>query len=410
LSVTLQVLHPLFAVAGIGVVMAAGTLVSRVAPFYRRELNVEALNRLAPLDGLRGILCFAVLLHHAAVTCEYLQSGIWSQPTSAVYALLGSVPVALFFCLTGFLFWSRAMASAGQLDAVPFLRARFFRIVPLYAFSCAVVIVLVGRRVHWLSYGAVRGLLQMGLMGLRPWRSLGSVDLMSVNAAVTWTLRYEWAFYLALPALALAARPRALPYVLLLAFAMFLIFGNGYYFYFLPGMLAAYAARSPKVARTLQRPQVAPCVLALVIVLPLLTHDGYGYGAELFVSLIFIPIACGNDLFGLLSLKGLRLLGMVSYSVYLLHGLGLYIARPLLIHATPAGGGSAMKYWVCIYAVSLAVLLVSLLTYRWIEWPSIRFERRLRGSRGRFLAPMVTGSLSPRRPILALPRWRFRGS
>ena len=66
--------------------------------------------------------------------------------------------------------------------------------------------------------------------------------------------------------------------------------------------------------------------------------DGYGWAAFVPTALIFAPIACGNSLFGLLNLRPLRLMGVVSYSVYLLHGIGLYLARPLLTRAMADGG------------------------------------------------------------------------
>jgi peptidoglycan/LPS O-acetylase OafA/YrhL len=377
----LPLLHPVFAVVGIVLLVLIGSLMSRVIPFYRRELKVEAAMRLTPLDGLRGILCFAVLFHHAAVTYDFLDTGLWTAPPSAFYQLLGTAAVGFFFCVTGLLFWSRALATAGQLQTVPFLRARFFRIVPLYAFSCLLAIVLVARQVHWASFSALRGLIQMGLMGLRQWGPLGSVDLGPVNAGVTWTLQYEWGFYLALPALALVARGKSMNRMLLLALGIFVIFGDGYYMYFLPGMIAAHALRRPRIVQRLCRPEAAICVLLLLASLPFLTHDGYGYRVELLVGLAFLPIACGNDIFGLLNLKGLRLLGLISYSVYLLHGFGLYIARPLLIHAKTAGDGSVLKYWACIYAIACAVLILCMLTYRWVELPFIQFEKRLRAPR-----------------------------
>jgi peptidoglycan/LPS O-acetylase OafA/YrhL len=377
---TIAPLHPLFAVAGITLAAAVGAVMGRVVPFYRRELNVEAKTRLTPLDGLRGILCFAVMYHHAAVTYDFLGTGHWEPPVSAFYDLLGSASVGFFFCVTGFLFWSRALASGGKVEPVPFLRARFFRIVPLYAFTCLLAIVLLARQVHWLSVSTLHGLIVMGSMGIRRWVPLGSVDVVPVNAGVTWTLQYEWGFYLALPALALLASTKKLDLVLLLAAAVFVTFDNGQYVYFLPGMIAAHLARRPQIVQVLQRRYIALCAILLLTALPFLTHFGYGYKAELIVGLTFLPIACGNDVFGILNLKGLRLLGVISYSVYLLHGFALYLAKPLLIRAKYASADNVVKYWACIYALSCVALVVSMITYRWIELPCIQFEKRLRRS------------------------------
>ena len=87
-------------------------------------------------------------------------------------------------------------------------------------------------------------------------------------------------------------------------------------------------------------------------------------------------IACGNDLFGILNVSGLRLMGMVSYSVYLLHGVSLFLARPELARAKHGGG--AWHYWTWVAGLALATLVASLLTYRWVEWPFIVYDRRFR--------------------------------
>lgn len=374
--------NPVFALAGIAFVAAVASVMCRVVPFYRREVSVEAKTRLTPLDGLRGVLCFAVLFHHATVIRTYLMTGQWDAPASSFYNLLGSVAVAFFFCVTGFLFWSRALALGGKIEPLPFLRARFFRIVPLYVFSALLVIALVARQVHWMSLSTLHGLATMASLGLRHWRPLGSVDTLAVNAGVTWTLQFEWGFYLALPALALVASSKRMELLLLLALGTFVLFGNGPQVYFLPGMIAAHAVRRPRLVQILQRPVITLCALMLLTALPFLTSFGYGYKAEVTIGLCFVAIACGNDFFGILNLKGLRLMGVISYSVYLLHGFAIYLATPWLVRAIHADAisGSVLKYWGCIFVIALAALFGSMLTYRWIELPFIQYEKGLRKS------------------------------
>jgi peptidoglycan/LPS O-acetylase OafA/YrhL len=200
---------------------------SLVIPCYRRELVVEDAARLTPLDGLRGVLCFAVFYCHAAITFAYLGDGRWEPTSSAFYTLLGSVSVGLFFCVTAFLFWSRALALGGEIQPYPFLRARLFRIAPLYVFSCLLVLAIAAPRVNWLSLSAVKGLTKMGMLGFHSQGELGGIDISIINARVTWTLQFEWGFYLALLGLALLARDRPESRLAWTGLALIVMFGSG---------------------------------------------------------------------------------------------------------------------------------------------------------------------------------------
>jgi peptidoglycan/LPS O-acetylase OafA/YrhL len=112
--------------------------------------------------------------------------------------------------------------------------------------------------------------------------------------------------------------------------------------------------------------------------LPWITHYGFGFPAAIITGLFFIPVACGNSLFGLLNFRGFRLMGIVSYSVYLLHGVALYVAHPLLQRLRSTGSQQPLHYWLGVLGVGAAVLLLSMVTYRLIELPFMRAEKRLR--------------------------------
>ena len=58
-------------------------------------------------------------------------------------------------------------------------------------------------------------------MGLTNWKPLNGVDPEQVNGFVAWTLGYEWQFYLALPLLAIFARPSRRFIVIMIGFAAF---------------------------------------------------------------------------------------------------------------------------------------------------------------------------------------------
>lgn len=51
-----------------------------------------------------GLLSFTVFVFHLVLTHGFIETSIWSNPSSRFYALLGPVAVSLFFMITGFLF------------------------------------------------------------------------------------------------------------------------------------------------------------------------------------------------------------------------------------------------------------------------------------------------------------------
>ena len=378
-----NILNPVYPLAVIACVALLATVASYLFPFYRRELAVEDQTRLTPLDGLRGLLCFAVLCHHAMVTFRFLGTGQWLVPPTNFYWLLGHTPVALFFCVTAFLFWSMVVAQSGELTCRTFFRARCFRIVPLYVLSGLLALAAAWPQMRPVSGegSSAGGLGTLLSLGCRQWGTVGGVDLSLVNARVTWSLRHEWVFYLLLPALALIVRdPRHAPRLWLLPVALAIWLGPDPSFFFVPGMLAVYACRSPRLVAFLRSRQAAGLVVLATAAFPWLTGDSFSYPALLMTTVIFLPIAAGNTLCGVLNWRGLRLMGLVSYSVYLLHGIALYAARPFLAEVMHAPAHRVWWWWGAVAASAAAVLLGSLCTYRWVEWPFMQMERRWRHS------------------------------
>src|SRR4051794_29707847 len=67
--------------------------------------------RYVSIDGLRGYLALAVLLHHACTWYFYARTGKWAPPPSNLYTHFGHSGVALFFMITGFLFFTKLLNS-----------------------------------------------------------------------------------------------------------------------------------------------------------------------------------------------------------------------------------------------------------------------------------------------------------
>jgi peptidoglycan/LPS O-acetylase OafA/YrhL len=189
-----------------------------------------------------------------------------------------------------------------------------------------------------------------------------------ISAGVQWSLAYEWAFYIALPFLALFRRPASLA-VLLVAGLFYVVHLSGHVpaMYFGVGMASAAILRSVQSNAIWWSPWLG-VVAVLLLCACQLTFRGHNMGVgALFLSCFFFIIASGNTLFGLLATRPARLLGTVSYSLYLMQGIVLFICRAV-VSDWPASG---LRLWMINTVVAIALVLVSAATYRWVEHPFI---------------------------------------
>jgi peptidoglycan/LPS O-acetylase OafA/YrhL len=140
---------------------------------------------------------------------------------------------------------------------------------------------------------------------------------------------------------------------------------------FLAGIAAAFLARIPQVKEWVSGPMASACVAVFLVL-------GVGFFQSvddpisfLLVSLAFIGIACGNDLFGFLTHPLSRTLGQISYSIYLLHGIILFVTFTWVIGYNQAATLSPLAHWAVIVLCSIAVVGICSLTYRFIEKPAL---------------------------------------
>lgn len=335
------------------------------------------------LDGLRGLLCLFVFIHHAAVTI-HLQRAYQPWDTRADLAPAAFMPrgvsVGMFFALTALLLYRRVLdRPAGPVGARKFFIRRVARLAPMLFVSIALMIAADFAGPRMLSW---RHLEQLALKAA----SIGALGTSKFfqNACVFWTLRYEWAFYLAFPLLALAAA-RGVPAwarllgALAVAIACWRVSENGgLLLTYVAGLAAAHACAWPGVRR------LAGGVLGSALVLivawsiqgvapnPASPRSFYLIVAgAVFAGLTLM--AAGADVFGLLRLPAIRALGTVSYGVYLLHGIALFMLRPVIVHHP----GGPLAQWAMACGATVVVVLLAFVGYRWVEHPGIALGRRL---------------------------------
>lgn len=363
----------------VGLLLVALTCVALLSRWFGAP---SAAGRFATIDGLRGYLAFAVFLHHACAWYFYLRTGRWDLPPSPVYVHLGKSSVVLFFMITGFLFSLKLID--GRQRGVDWLKlyvSRVMRLTPLYLVAVAALFVVVAL----LSEGQLRvpalSLVKQSLYWLA-FTIPGTVDLNAtpdtclVLACVTWSLRVEWLFYLFLPVLALCLglAPPAFS-LLLAAVAVALAWQVGLPLAalvpFASGILAAVLTKVPRVC-ALARHWGASVVATLSLLATIAYFPSPHAAAPLaLLTLVFALIACGTDLFGALRRGVSRLFGELAYSLYLLHGLALFIAFRFVLDREWAAEVSSVTHWLLIAALTPILIGTCFATFRWIERPGM---------------------------------------
>jgi peptidoglycan/LPS O-acetylase OafA/YrhL len=375
--------NPLIAMAAYLLAIATAALLLRTVPSISRQLEHSGESRYAGIDGLRGYLAFGVFVHHAIITWIFLQTGVVDFPPSNFYSQLGQGSVALFFMITGFLFWDRLLTHGRKHDWLAFAVSRLFRLYPLYLPLMLAVFVTVFYLQNWELKDPASQLIGQTLA----WLTFDRPDVNQYHQTgmlisnVTWTLSYEVFFYLALPLAAMVFIYRGdwISTVLCLVgiYALYEVVGwehslkKHFLASFLGGIAAAYWIRRPQwVAWSLSPLAGIIALLALTIAFTAFNR-AFNLGALLLLSLFFVIVASGNTLFGTLRPRSIRWLGEISYSTYLLHGFVLWVMvqrLPLLLHL------DSREAWVflpLLAVCSCLLIIISSLTYLYIEKPGI---------------------------------------
>lgn len=360
----------------VALAMVLATIVA--AMLVHADFPLPSGPRFGEIDGLRGYLALAVMGHHFAIWLAFAAGNGWQAPEPAFFNQLGKTGVGMFFMITGIVFYPRILAGVAGIKWISLYVGRLFRIVPLLLAMVAVVTIII-----MVEHGRLPGLgypldVASWIAG-RPRMLMGDDLTRKAIGGVLWSIWFEWLFYLAvLPACALArgivgGRTWLVPTGMLAISWIGSAAPVGLFVYaplFAFGMLAYEVRERPQLALRLLGPvPAALAVLALAINM-IFFHDPFGAAMPL-LAFTFTVIACGNCLFGLLALPGARMLGEISYDIYLLHSIILYIgfkAVPGLIGAQP---------WLALPMMMAVVTAITAATFLAIERPGIALGRTL---------------------------------
>ncbi|WP_413724635.1 acyltransferase family protein [Sodalis sp. RH16] len=346
-------------------------------------------NRDGCIDGLRGYLALLVVGHHYMIIYMWLLTGKWVPPKIIYANNMGRIGVAVFFMITGYLFIGKLIRDRDLNSKTNWYKlyfSRFFRIMPLYLLVVSITFFLALYKTNFLIDSNLSRL----AMDIIKWFLFvgssinGYQDTMHISAGVTWTLKYEWAFYFSLPVISFFIKNKFCMFIMAISLlAMFLInktyfgFESRYAIFFLLGGGISYFRFSVNENIRMFLCSKKSSVIGIVaIMLALLSRgDVTRIDNVLFVFIFFIPIVFGNSIFGLLSKPASVILGEMSYSIYLLHGVILFIFFKLLMPKLPAFSGTI--YFSLMPAIFCLVVIACTITFKTIEKPFIFVGKKL---------------------------------
>ena len=397
---------------------------------------------LAHLDALTGVRALAALwvfFYHA-----WLAGG--AKPVAIEVAGLradftpwfafGWLGLDIFFILSGFLLtrqeWIRHERDAKKHTGEPgtgfaafygtFLRKRILRVYPAYYGCLTLLMALAATGLYLRLPGRLELALHLTMMHNAVEKYIATMN------GVFWTLPFEWQFYLIFPFL-FVLLVRAGPWVLaaialtLMLISKWIVIAtfDGFMQTQLPvrldafvfGMCAGhFAARTPLDRRYATIAFYAG--MAVLFSTPLLFSDlptgNHYYTLKGFLRPPWIQLGVILMLLGLtgerhpgVAIFGNKVsvfLGLISYSIYLLH---VPVMEMFIIHRPKLGPLATLPYGLpLLLAVALPlVLLASYLSYIWIERP---FQRH-RAWRHRWWSASGGGLLDRVDPLVVLLAW-----
>ncbi len=361
------------------------------AYLLKPKSNVHFItNNYETIDGLRGFLALGVFIHHAAVWEQYLQTGEWKTPPTNLYAQLGETNVSLFFMITSFLFISKLIHQKVNLPFSwkQFFIGRIFRLVPIYYFTLLLLIIVVFYLSNWNLYtnwvDLIKSVANWALFTINAIPGVNKYpDTSIIIARVVWSLPYEWFFYICLPLIGfvlLKNKPHWLTITisLIVAVGFYTVHGISikHVLSFSGGAIAPFLLKYQVVKFNIKHWLVSAVVVLSVFSIGLF-NSAHQLACKVIIALIFTLIACGNDVFGLLKNQSLKLLGNISYSTYLLHGIVLFITFKTILVGNEFQNLSSNTFALVIVILTPIIVVISYLTYIFIEKPFINLGKKM---------------------------------
>lgn len=346
---------------------------------FKKELDENG--RFDTLDGLRGLAAILVAIHHSFFFYWYTKNGEWSinyiggGHIQILVDYLGKGSVSIFFMITSFLFWGKILCRVDTINWREFYIKRFLRIAPLYIvivlFSIFYVMLTV--KTPFDIYPYIRASFYWLTFDFFGTPNINGFPLSkSIVAGVFWTLSYEWMFYFLLPVFSVfAVSKKSSMFIVCMMLAIFVfIYGFNIEIRLWPQIhvlcfiIGAACAHIYKFyhgfIKNLKSPVFSVIAVAALGVCIYLFDAPYSHVPTILIGIAFMIISSGNSVFGFLKIKSMKMLGTISFSVYLLHGITYTVLFSPMIK-------SGVSFLVAIAITIPAILALSTASYLLIE-------------------------------------------
>ena len=353
------------------------------------------------VDHLRAYAALLIVFYHGLHVFGYFSRfrkdfGIdhWLQPTNPLLAALaeGHTAVALFMVLSGFILTWGALDT--EVDWRGFIRNRLLRTYPLFLLLVFAGISAFPERFSWPAL----------LQTVSGFGNLPGALVAPPFSSMLWTIAVEWQFYVLFPLLLQVLKP-AWTRQLLGLLAVLLLFrgfaallgGNardlaymtivGRLDQFLIGMWAAWLFRTHPLSP--RQGAVLATLALLAMVAALACFNALGgwpttpawkiawptFEAVLWAAFVIGYVDAANAAKGLWS-RVLARIGEISYSIYLVH---FIVIHTMVAYALPLAFSGRFVIDALLNTLLFALpatLLISALTYRFVERPFLRLRGR----------------------------------
>lgn len=355
-------------------------LVTKACPGISTDREYESL------DGLRGLLSISVYLHHSEIWYTYIKTGIWASAQGNFFAYLGTGSVMIFFMISGFLFINKILLSNEIIDWNAFFVSRILRIAPAYYLAATSIFILVYIKTSgklntdlFILFKQIFKWICLGFFGTPDLNGLK--DTWVINAGVLWSLSFEWCFYFLLPLIAFLINRKKISIFIVIsclsAYQLLKITPD--FTILLPFLLGGITAKINlmKLPRLQKRKVDNFLLIILMLFLCILNVSPTSFIGISLMWIIFSLIVIHGSSIGWLKNSTFRLLGDISYSLYLIHGIILYVTFEFVIGLDVASKFTLFQHWGVIILSAPIIVGFSLLSYKIVELPCINASPKL---------------------------------